>query len=313
MSSTSTLSAYKLEVRPKFSREKPWLFRVGGAQDPYSELVAYCQNREQGYTLFGGSGLLIIKDLRIDNPRRLVDGLVYRGDSGVIQDLVSIKSGKTHYKKKRDEAALEPCYFCFRLEDGRRFGVVLLENQGTSGIKGLLQNDMAEYFGTRAAALTISYNQLVDSKAVEKFAGLGILKDVVLINSGQNPSSRSVLSRNSVGGDALTGSGDRLELHLKKHGGWSKKVWKSLVERVGHGKGAAEFIKAPSMNAIDEIRVVVRTGGRTQRFNILNGGDAPIRYDISNTIQLGPDGYATLTSLRTAAADAYQRSILPVL
>lgn len=289
------------------------MFRSGGKEDGFKELATYCENRAQTYTLFGGSSLLIIKELRVDKQRRAIDGLVYRGNSGVNQDLVNIKSGKTTYRKKRDEAALEPCYFSLRLEDGRRFGVALLQNQGQSGIKGLLLDDMSSYFGARSDALTISFTQLVDSKAVEKFASLGILKDVVLINKGHSSSSRSALIRNSVGGDPLTERGDKLELHLKKRGGWSKQILQKIIQKVKQGKDPATLIKAPSMGVVDEVRVVVRIGSRTQGFNILNAKDTPIRYDISDEVQDGQDGYATLASLRTAAATVYSRSILPIL
>jgi hypothetical protein len=288
------------------------MFRIGGSEDPFKEFERYCRDRAQNHTLFGGSNFLVIRELRVNKDRRLIDGLVLHGQSGVTQDLVNITSGDVKYRKGKDQAALEPSYFCLRLDDGRRYGVAMLQHYGQSGIKGLLDADMSGYFGTESNNMTIDFTQLVDAQAVEKFARLGSLRDVVLINNGESASSRTALMRNSVGGDSLA-RGDKLEMHFKKRGGWNSKVLKKIVDTIRAGESPAELVTAPGMPGIDEIRVDVAINGRVQRFNILNAGDTPIRYDITSLVSKGADGYPTLDSLRRAATRVYQNSIIPTL
>ena len=310
------ISAYRLCLKKKGARTKKgvppwWVFKLGGQQDGYRIIQKYVEDRAKHLVTYGENKVLHVRDWKKSDPGRWIDGLLIRGEAGYVQELVNIETAETTYTKQKHEAALDRFYFRFQLEDARPFGVLLLQSTGQFGVKGCLDTDLGAFLDERDLKGKIT--QLVDAAALEAFADAGQLQDVILLNRGQTASSRQALQELSVADESLGEEGDKLALHVRRKGGWTKKTWQRLWGSFKAGDSPQQLVTGSSMSKIDDFRVTLRIGGRNQTFSLLNARDSPIRFDITDEVTLGPDGNPTLESLRAKAHDLYLNEVSGLL
>jgi hypothetical protein len=313
MASQVGLSSYKLIIKKKYSHASAWEFVHGGETDGFTEVLKYLQSRKDVLIPCEDNQVLTVKSLQHSTSDLWIDGLIVRGLAGAIQDIVNIETEEVTYRKSKSEAMLEPFYFRFQLENHRRFGVVLLQSFGNIGVKGALFHDFQNYLARKPEPLSAKLVQVVDGSVLERFIEEGKLQDIILVNRGKTALSRDVLARNAVGGDALGDEGDKLELKLGKKGGWSAGVMKMIRQVMTGTLNPKNLVKTDGMQEIDDLKVTLRVGNRNQTFSLLNPDDSPIRVDITDDVAYGNTGYPTIASLRAAAIDVYDNSIIPIL
>ena len=304
-------SAYKLEIKKKHARGHPWVFRKSSPTDGFTEMLTYLRTRRKDLIEYDENHVLKISRLRVNGSGRWIDGILVKGEAGAIQDLIDVETAKVTYTKQMNEAVLEPYYFRFHLEDGRPYGIALLQTWGQGGTKGALQADMSSYFEKHDPPLTSKLTQIVDSAALELFVRQGKLQDVILINRGKTQKSRSILAKNSVGGDHLGKEGDKLELRLRKN--WTNRALSAVVAALRGKKRPDSVVHVGGMDTFDDLKVTLRVGSRVQMFSLLNPDDSPLKFDISEQVTYGEDGFPTFGSLRATAREVYEDSIAPIL
>lgn len=290
------------------------MFRHPSATDGYALTEDYVKSRTRALITYDAQRVLIISDAAFSSSGRWIDGLLLRGESGQIQDFVNITSGDITYTKAADEAGLEPLYFRFQLEDGRDYGIALLQSFGLSGMKSALHTDLQSYCANLLPdPLTVHLTQIVDKSVLEEFARSGQLQDVVLVNHGATVRSRTAMMKHSVGGQSLGDAGDKLELRLRKHAGWTKTALAHIFGVLRGKQSVSDVVKAKGMDDFDDLKVTVRLGNRDQTFSLLNPDDSPIRFEITDEVTPGDRGYPTLESLRRAAVRVYKEHLEPIL
>jgi len=306
------LSAYRVEIRNKHAREA-WRLQRGSQEDGYAEIERYLDSRLDHLVRLGDpdpdTGEYIdnraVKLIRLDKTptRRLLAGLYQKGEAGRIQDIHNFDEPDEDpvYTTQRNEGALAPLYFRLHLQDGRPFGVALLQTIGRDGLKGYLEDDLRRYFSNTDPELSIKLTQLMDAQVLEAFAQQGKLQDVILINSGKTAESRRRMEETTVGDDALGESGDKLALRLHRRGGWARQTLQRIMQAIRRGEDPRTIVHAPGLDQVDEMLVEIEQGGRKQTFSLLNPDDSPIRYDITNSVRWGTDGFPTWESVHRAA------------
>lgn len=310
------LSAYRVEIKNKHSQQA-WRFQKGTQEDGYAEIEQYLDRRLNHLVRLGAplpdSGEYVdnraVKLIRLEKAanRRMLAGLYEKGEAGHIQDIHNFDvDGDPVYTTQRNEGALAPLYFRFHLQDGKPFGVALLQTIGRDGLKGYLEDDLRRFFSNREPELTVKLTQLMDAKVLEAFAQQGKLQDVILINSGKTADSRRSMERTTVGDDALGDDGDKLAMRLHRRGGWKKKTLQLLMRAIHRGEDPRTIVNAPGLEQIDEMLVEIEQGGRKQTFSLLNPDDSPIRYDITSKVSRDGNGFPSWQSVHRAADEAWQ-------
>ncbi|MGE0756804.1 MAG: hypothetical protein AB7O38_07280 [Pirellulaceae bacterium] len=306
------LSAYRVEIKNKHARET-WRLQRGTQEDGYAEIECYLDSRLNHLVRLGDpnpdTGEYVdnraVKLIRVEKAqnRRLLAGLYQKGEAGRIQDIHNFDAPDEEpvYTTQRNEGALAPLYFRFHLQDGRPFGIALLQTIGREGLKGYLEDDLRRFFGNAEPELSVKLTQLMDAQVLEAFAQQGKLQDVILINSGKTAESRARMEETTVGGDALGESGDKLALRLHRKGGWRQEVLRRIMQVIQRGEDPRTIVHAPGLDQIDELLVEIEQGGRKQTFSLLNPDDSPIRYDITRSVTWGGNGFPTWDSVHQAA------------
>ncbi len=307
MSKSYGLNAYKVEIRNKNARSV-WTLRQGSKADGFAEINRYLKARETLRAIPDTDRALIVRQMKAAPASLVIDGMVSSGEAGAVRNLIDIVKGKRTYTTSKDEAVMAPNYFRFQLEDGRPFGVLIIEPGSTS----ILERDMNDYFNRLLDPLSISLKQIVSYEALKKLAKRGNLRKVILVNDGRSQASRAELRKTSIGSDKLGDDGDLLELSIKKKGNFSTKTLQRLFD-LTKSDGVGKAVKTASLSEYDEVKVQVKMGRRTQTFSMSRPNSTAMRFDTSDRVKIGRDGHPTLTSLRKAAGDIYKNSIAPVI
>lgn len=310
-------SVYRLRVKDNRAEEW-WQFGRNTHQDAYAEFDRYFRARRGHLVRLGEPdaegnhadqrALLLSRVVRSEGSRMLA-GLFLKGEAGTVREIRNFDDPEADpvYRTAVNEGILTPLYARLHLEDGRRYGVAILQTLGTDGLKGYIDRDLRRYFRSEAAdRRTIDLAQLLDRQVLEAFATQGSLQDVVLVNSGSTERSRQAMQRNTVAGNQLGNDGDKLEMRVARHGGFGMDAIRRLWDRIqGHGD-PRELVNVEGMPEIDDLKVEILHGGRRQTFSLLNPDDSPIRVDVTDEITFGPDGLPTWDSLHHAADGAWQ-------
>ena len=310
------LSAYKVDIRNKRSH-MAWNNCLGSETDGYSELLNYFSDRNNRIVCLGDSSAGTHTDNRAikltnfanDERRRLIAGQMLRGEAGLIQQIYDISSGGTNptYETSKNEGILAPLYFRFHIPDGLDYGVAILQTFGPEGLKGYIQDDFRNYFGDLPSPITVKLTQLVDRRALLEYADQGLLKDIILVNAGLTKESRDVMKHSTVGGDSLGDPGDKMTLKLHKQSGWLKKVLEQITSMLKDNGQMRQMINIGGMNinSFDDIKAEIQKGARRQVFSIIHPENNPIRYDISDKVKIGSEGYPLWDDIHAVADEIW--------
>lgn len=322
MSQKVGLCAYRFEIKARHDRRGYWQFARNTETDGYAELHGYFKSRHKQLKRLGepnDSGeytdqrALLLAKLVVNEDKQMFAGMFLKGEAGVVRTIRNFDDPEADpvYKTKVNEGVLTPLYFRIHVEDGRRFGVLLLQTLGIEGFKGYIQTDMQRYFREEAPeARAVRLRQLVDAKVLRAFADQGQLQDVVLINSGKSHDSRQAMQTYTVGGDELGDSGDKLSLRVHRREGWTAKALETLhkavnvKDKVKRKEKLQEEIDLPGSDHVDDIKVEIMHNGQKQTFSLLNPDDSPIRQVVKNPT-IGPDGLPTWKSMHEAADEVW--------
>lgn len=305
-------SVYRFELRPR-NAPTPWDFRRNSNTDGYAELDRYLQTRYRRITRLGipdaegnfaDQRALMITRMTSVEDRRLLAGIVHKGEAGAVREIRDFDNPDADpvYRTRLNDGVLTPLYYRFHIEDGRRYGIAILQTLGIDGVKGYLEADLRRFFSARdLEPLTVRLTQLVDARVLDGLAQRGELQDVVLINSGKTAEAQNAMNNCTVGDETLGRNGDKLALRVHRRDGWAVTTLRQLIGLMRGGGDPRQLVNVEGMGHVDDLLVEIKSGGQKQTFSLVNPDDSPIRYDVSRQINPGPDGMPTWESLHAAA------------
>ena len=310
------LSAYRIRIKERRADEW-WQIGRNTPYDAYAEFDGYFRARKGQLVRLGDPdsegnykdqrALMLTRVVRSED-RRMLAGLFFKGEAGIVRQIRDFDEpeGDPVYETAVNEGILTPLYCRLHLEDGRRYGVAMMQTMGLDGLKGYLDRDLHRYFRNEVVdGRTVELAQLLDRQVLEAFATQGSLQDIVLVNSGKTQQSKEAMRRNTVAGSQLGQDGDKLEMRLSRHGGFGvdaiQRLWRAIT---GHNDPRA-LLKIDGMGQIDDLKVEIQHGGRKQTFSLLNPDDSPIRMDITKQVKFGRGNLPTWESIHAAADEAW--------
>lgn len=295
------LNAYSITIKTSVRGDNVE-FRHKGDFDFYSRLLAYVAKRRGQLQEFpGDKAIRLIRDESSARHRR-VSGLFIVGDAGVVRRVINLDTQDEHRLNKR-EGVFEPLYFSVFVPDGATEAILILQTVSGRGLKGLLQQDMKDYFGG-VDQLYLKLTVLQDIEVLRAFADQGALGEVILINRGRTVESRQGLKSYRVAGTSLK-DGDTLEMRLKTGPGFPTRVLKKLRSIVRGQVSPQELVSIPQIEQFDEVKVELTVGGKPRIFSLTKPDSSSVRFDITKEVDTGEDGHPTFESLEQCAADVY--------
>lgn len=317
MARTIAIGAYT--IRLKTRREGvPTEFSLGGEFDGFSLLKDYFTARHRQLIRVGTPDPetdeytdprgMKLRVLQVDEASRRIDGIFDYGEAGAVRDIADFQTDKIVGQLTKTQAAFDPFYFSVWAEDRSRSALLLLQRLGVSGIKGMLEYDLKQYFRTETDGWVVALNALADLTALKEFIKSGVLRDIVLINRGATRESRRTLRRFQIKGTSLDqseGAGQvtlRIEHDLTAN---LKNIASTVVGVARKTKPLSSLVRAPGFDEYDEMKVQVERNGRTQTFSLTNPSESIFKFDLTNKVRREASGHPSLTSMRENARVIY--------
>jgi hypothetical protein len=227
-----------------------------------------------------------------------ITGLAYAGEYGFGNNLIDISSGKTTYKKKQTDASMIPFFFEWYLPARHRKGILLSQRIGQSGVRTLLEAIVSPEFDAVADGYLLGINPVMPEAAIKALLKKATLHEVRFVQS-MIPSD--IADRFNGTNSAQEGEVEFIIRPRRK--GYLKPG--AIIDFLSGKKTVGDLIEIQSFTP-DNVKVEIGLEGRRRVIDFGKLGRLRSSFDISADIKLGPDGYGTLTSLRSASADLVQ-------
>lgn len=230
---------------------------------------------------------------------RSVSGIIESGEYGTEEEGIDIETGKSSFKKKKNEALLKPFYFQFYVPRNSVRAFMLIERIGANGIMSIMRNAMLKYFSAADCdEYVLNVNPLTLNKLVDK-----------KMQQMSGEAKKVILRR--VRKDDLRVS-KILGLEAEAEGISTDVVYNAAINKVFSFAGFLENIKnkyntETKLYEVDQdlscgdIAFNVKIAGQDKVFSLQNIQSLGMSMDISNKVAYGANSYPTFKTLNDVA------------
>lgn len=285
------LNAYSVAIRQSRSTEPKLLgsfHEKNSLADAVHDILKIAQNYHYTPPGFG-------KCVTFDSVSRSGDsisGLALAGDFGTSNKLIDVNDGKTTYRKKRTDASMVPFFFQWYLPSRHKEGILLSQRIGQSGVRGVMHAIVAGELQHRFQGYKLDVQPLMPEAAIKALLRKSTVHEVRFV---QNIIPSDIADR--FNGTKTAQEGE-LELVLRpKRKGYLNSG--ALLDLLSGKKNVGQLIKVQSFEP-DNVKAEISFEGRRRIINFGQLGRLRASFDISSDIDVGPDGYGSLKSLRAA-------------
>jgi hypothetical protein len=212
--------------------------------------------------------------------------------------LFDVESGKTSYKKKQTDASMIPFFFEWYLPPRHRKGILLCQRIGQSGVRTLLEAIVTPEFSGVAEDYLLGINPVMPEAAIKALLKKSTLHAVRFVQSmiPSDIADRFNGTKTAQEGELEFVIRPRRKGHLNPA---------AILDYLSGKKTVGDLIEIESF-VPDNIKVEIGLEGRRRVIDFGKLGRLRASFDISADVKFGPDGYATLTSLKSASSDLVQ-------
>jgi hypothetical protein len=232
---------------------------------------------------------------KLEKKERTLRGLILTGQYGHESDFIDVKTAKTVYKRKKNDAEMLPFYFHFEIPEGVEDGILILQRTATFGIRKLLYWVLKTAFEDAYPEFKLKVSPLVAESEVDKFIKGKIQK----IHFIKKDIPSDVTDAWDKGHNEVKGT---LELVIRANKGsilpmndWLSKLFKN--KKVG---GIFVFDEKEDF-AYDNVKAQVKLGHATRTINAANPGRIRSYFDITDSVKIGSNGQPQYNSIQEQA------------
>lgn len=224
-----------------------------------------------------------------------IDGIIESGEYGTQEDIIEIKTGRSKYVKKKEDASLRPFYFMFYHKPNTEKCFLLVERIGQNGIVTVLEKALREFLSN---ALSEEYTLVLRPYLMPKVLKLnmesvGGAKRVILKG----------IKNNAVSGTAkqqmFAGCATEVSFVAPKNN--YIPGFETLFEKLKKEKDKGETCKIDAYECQD-VAFEVSFNGKTRMLSVANITNMGMNVDVTNRVKYeGATGYPTYASLNEQA------------
>lgn len=224
-----------------------------------------------------------------------IDGIIESGEYGTQEDIIEIKTGRSKYVKKKEDASLRPFYFMFYHKPNTEECFLLVERIGQNGIVTVLEKALREFLSN---ALSEEYTLVLRPYLMPKVLKLnmesvGGAKRVILKG----------IKNNAVSGTAkqqmFAGCATEVSFVAPKNN--YIPGFETLFEKLKKEKDKGETCKIDAYECQD-VAFEVSFNGKTRMLSVANITNMGMNVDVTNRVKYeGATGYPTYASLNEQA------------
>jgi hypothetical protein len=217
-------------------------------------------------------------------------GLIMSGDYGQAGDIIDSTNGSVSYKKKKTESLAEPFFFYIAVPDHETRGIVVLQQAGLHGVKGLFETAVVGVFEKQYQDYRLHVRQLTVADALAEYLKTGDVEELI-IEKHEIPADIADL----YGGQKKTYPGTFTQ-SIKSSAGLFKKD--GLIA-FAKGQKKLEDVFEFDDHGFDVVKAKIRIGNETKPVNLTKPDSISMSVDITADIKFGADGHPTRASLKS--------------
>ncbi|MBB5041945.1 hypothetical protein [Shinella fusca] len=229
-------------------------------------------------------------------------GLIMSGDYGQAGDIIDSASGNVSYKKKKTESLAEPFYFYIAVPDNETRGIVVLQQTGLQGVKGLFETAVVGVFESQYPDYRLHVRQLTIADTLAQYLKGGNVEELI-VEKHEIPADIADL----YGGQKKVYPGTFTQI-IKSSAGLFKK---SGLIAFAKGQKKLEDVFEFDDHGFDVVKAKIRIGDELKSVNLTKPDSISMSVDITDDVKFGADGHPTRASLKSefdkVAADLAKR------
>jgi hypothetical protein len=233
---------------------------------------------------------------KLDKKGRTIYGTVETGQYGYESDFINVKTGKNVYKRKKEDAEMLPFYFYFELPEGTEEGILILQRTSNFGIRKVLHWVLNIAFEEKHPEYKLRFRPLVAQTEVDRFIKGKIQK----IHFIKKSIPADLADAYDKGHGEVRGTVELVMRASKKSvlpmNGLLSRIFKRKGENVG-----GVFELDDEEFAYDNVKAEVKLGRASRTINAAHPGRIRSYYDVTDVVELGPNGHPRYNSLQEQA------------
>lgn len=281
--------AYLIEVRKLNARSNDNL--KFGKFDGSRALRAVLQKILQQYPRYSVLKLhdkvfKVSLDRANDGP---LTGLIMSGDYGQAGEIIESTNGNVSYKKKKTESLAEPFYFYIAVPDKERRGIVILQQTGLQGVKGLIETTLTGVFEAENPDYRLHLRQLTVADTLAEYLKTGNVEELI-VEKHEIPADIADL----YGGQRRAYPGTFTQSIRSSAGLFNK----SGLIAFAKGQKKLEDVFEFDDNGFDVVKAKIRVGDELKSVNLTKADSISMSFDVTDDLRFGLDGHPTKASLK---------------
>nr|WP_314095176.1 hypothetical protein [uncultured Shinella sp.] len=229
-------------------------------------------------------------------------GLIMSGDYGQAGEIIESTNGNVSHRKKKTESLTEPFYFYIAVPDKETRGIVILQQSGLQGVKGLFEATVVDVFEAQYPDYRLHVRQLTIADTLAEYLRTGSVEELI-VEKHEIPADIADL----YGGQKKTYPGTFTQ-SIKSTAGLFKKD--GLIA-FAKGKKKLEDVFEFDDHGFDVVKAKIRIGDELKSVNLTKPEAISMSVDITDDVTFGADGHPTRVSLKNefdkVAADLAKR------
>lgn len=219
-----------------------------------------------------------------------ISGLIMSGDYGQAGDIIDSANGNVAYKKKKSESLAEPFFFYIAVPDNETRGIVVLQQTGLQGVKGIFETAVVAVFGAQYSEFRLHVRQLTVADALADYLKQGDVEELI-VEKHEIPADIADL----YGGQKKVYPGTFTQI-IKSS---AKLFKKDGLIAFAKGKRSLEDVFEFDDHGFDVVKAKIRIGDELKTVNLTKPDAISMSVDVSDTLSYGNDGHPKRTSLRS--------------
>jgi hypothetical protein len=260
-------------------------------------------NPNQRFTVEYSDTLLDQKELeqafsvpKLEKKDRTLCGAVETGQYGYESDFINVKTGKNVFKRKKEDAEMLPFYFYFEMPEGTEDGILILQRTSNFGIRKVMHWVLNVAFEEKHPEYKLRFRPLVAETEVDRFIR-GKIQTIHFIRKNIPADLADAYDK----GHAEVRGTVELVMRASKKSVLPMNGLLSRIFKRHDGNVGGVFELDEEEFAYDNVKAEVKIGRATRTINAAHPGRIRSYYDVTEVVELGPNGHPRYNSIQEHA------------
>ena len=285
---------YTLRIRERYEKEAETLSAIQDDTDLLPTLFAGLKSEVEAHKNDpAAERMACVK--QVSKRERSLTGIFTAGNYGEATDIVDSIRASVSYEKKTTDAEMLPCFFRLEIPEDKDEALLILQRDNRVSSKAAFSSLLNSVVMQIDPELRVHITPLVNREEFEKLVGEGQVQTLRFIKMEL---TSDLADSYDEGHKEVEGS---VEYVVRARKGRSLPFRNLLRGWSRTNSSVRDVFELPALD-FDTVKAEVKVGRKTQTVDFGKRLNTPI-LDLTSSVQFGPDGHPTYSTLVDATAE----------